>query len=71
MSSTPTSAADLAIVIRRLQAEVVELTETNVKLATQNSKLRNHVRYLEGIAYAPSGRPYRDLAATTADGSAA
>lgn len=71
MSSTPTPAADLAVVIRRLQAELADLTEANCKLAGHNSKLRNHVAYLEGVAYAPNGRLYRDLAVTTTDGSAA
>lgn len=71
MSSTPTPAADLAIVIRGLQAEVTELTEANCKLAGHNSKLRNHVSYLEGVAYAPNGRLYRDVAATAAEGNAA
>lgn len=66
--STPTApAADLAVVIRRLQAELADLTEANCKLAGHNSKLRNHVTYLEGIAYAPNGRLYRDLAVTVTD----
>lgn len=69
MSSTPTPAADLAVVIRSLQAELADLTEANCKLAAHNSKLRNHVTYLEGVAYAPNGRPYRDLAVTVTDGS--
>jgi hypothetical protein len=69
MNSTPTPRADLIAVIKQLQAQVDTLTESNCRLAGHNSKLRNHVAYLEGVTYAPNGRLYRDLAAVVQDGA--